>query len=129
LSFVNQDIQVAKFHKLKVKEVHKETRDCSVITFEVPEKLTEEYHFRQGQHLTLRTEINGVDTRRSYSLCSSPVDHQWQVAVKIIPEGIFSNFVNSELQAGDMLDVMIPSGTFGVDVNPNQPKNYLFFAA
>ena len=120
---------MAKFHKLKVKEVHKETRDCSVITFEVPEKLTEEYHFRQGQHLTLRTEINGVDTRRSYSLCSSPVDHQWQVAVKIIPEGVFSNFVNSELQAGDMLDVMIPSGTFGVDVNPNQPKNYLFFAA
>ncbi len=120
---------MAKFHNLKVKDIQKETRDCSVITFEVPENLTNDFHFRQGQHLTLRSIIDGEDIRRSYSLCSSPVDKQWQVAVKMIPEGKFSNFVNSELQSGDMLDVMIPSGTFGVDVNPDKPKNYLFFAA
>src|SRR5690606_5988972 len=36
---------------------------------------------------------------------------------------------NSEVQVGDRMDVMIPSGTFGVDVNPDKPKNYLFFAA
>lgn len=120
---------MAKFHNLKVRDIQKETRDCSVITFEVPENLTNDFHFRQGQHLTLRSIIDGEDIRRSYSLCSSPVDNQWQVAVKTIPEGKFSNFVNSELQSGDMLDVMIPSGTFGVDVNPSKPKNYLFFAA
>lgn len=120
---------MAKFHNLKVKNVHKETKDCTLITFEVPENLTEEFRFRQGQHLTLRTEINGEDIRRSYSLCSSPLDNKWQVAVKTIAEGKFSNFVNSELKAGDMLDVMIPSGTFGVDANPDKPKNYLFFAA
>lgn len=120
---------MAKFHKLKVKDVHKETKDCSVITFDVPENLAEDFRYRQGQHLTLRTLIDGEDTRRSYSLCSSPVDNQWQVAVKSIAEGKFSNFVNLELRAGDMLDVMIPSGTFGVNVNPEKPKNYLFFAA
>lgn len=120
---------MAKFHKLKVKDIHKDTKDCSVITFDVPETLVEEFKFRQGQHLTLRTIINGEDTRRSYSLCSSPVDNQWQVAVKSIAEGKFSSFVNSELQTGDMLDVMIPSGTFGVEVNLEKPKNYLFFAA
>ncbi|QAA81699.1 2Fe-2S iron-sulfur cluster binding domain-containing protein [Aequorivita sp. H23M31] len=120
---------MAKFHKLKIKNIQKETKDCSVITFDVPETLAEDFKFRQGQHLTLRTIIDGEDTRRSYSLCSSPVDNEWQVAVKAIAEGKFSNFVNLQLQAGDMLDVMIPSGTFGVDVNPEKQKNYLFFAA
>lgn len=120
---------MAKFHKIKVKDVYKETDDCSVITFEVPENLAEEFHFRQGQHLTLKADINGEDTRRSYSLCSSPVDKEWQVAVKTIPEGKFSNFVNLKLHTGDTLEVMVPSGTFGVDVNPKKPKNYLFFAA
>jgi ring-1,2-phenylacetyl-CoA epoxidase subunit PaaE len=120
---------VAKFHKIKVKDVYKETDDCSVITFDVPDNLVEEFHFRQGQHLTLKADINGEDTRRSYSLCSSPVDNEWKVAVKLIPGGAFSTFVNSELNTGDTLEIMEPSGMFGVDVQPGKSKNYLFFAA
>ena len=88
---------MAKFHKIKVKDVYKETDDCSVIIFDVPEELAEEFNFRQGQHLTLKADIDGEDTRRSYSLCSSPVDKEWQVAVKTISEGKFSSFVNSSL--------------------------------
>src|SRR5690606_3283101 len=52
-----------------------------------------------------------------------------RVAVKLIPGGKFSSFVNNELQANDTLEVMKPSGTFGVEVNVEKPKNYLFFAA
>jgi ring-1,2-phenylacetyl-CoA epoxidase subunit PaaE len=120
---------VAKFHKIKIKDVYKETSDCSVITFDVPENLAGEFHFRQGQHLTLKADINGKDTRRSYSLCSSPVDNEWQVAVKTIPGGVFSTFVNSTLKSGDTLEIMEPSGMFGVDVDSEKAKNYLFFAA
>lgn len=120
---------MAKFHKIKVKEVYKETSDCSVITFDVPENLAEKFHFRQGQHLTLKADINGEDTRRSYSLCSSPVDKRWQVAVKTIPEGVFSTFVNATLKSGDTLEIMEPSGMFGVEADPDKAKNYLFFAA
>ncbi len=120
---------MAKFHKLKVKDVYKETDDCSVITFDVPENLVEAFSFRQGQHLTLKADINGEDTRRSYSLCSSPLDNEWQVAVKIIPGGKFSTYVNTELQAGDLLEIMEPSGMFGVETTPDEAKNYLFFAA
>ncbi|MEH6764722.1 2Fe-2S iron-sulfur cluster-binding protein [Aequorivita antarctica] len=120
---------MAKFHKIKVKEVYKETNDCSVITFDIPENLAEEFHFRQGQHLTLKADINGEDTRRSYSLCSSPIDNQWQVAVKTIPGGAFSTFVNATLKSGDILEIMEPSGMFGVEIEPDKPKNYLFFAA
>jgi ring-1,2-phenylacetyl-CoA epoxidase subunit PaaE len=120
---------VAKFYKIKVRDIYRETDDCSVITFDVPQELSEAFQFRQGQHLTLKADINGEDVRRSYSLCSSPIDKEWKVAVKQIPEGKFSGFVNSNLKAGDTLEVMTPSGTFGVEVQPDKSKNYLFFAA
>ncbi|MGM0636438.1 MAG: 2Fe-2S iron-sulfur cluster-binding protein [Bacteroidota bacterium] len=120
---------MAAFHPLTVKDIYKETEDCSVVTFEVPENLKQEYAFRQGQHLTLKKDIDGEDVRRSYSLCSSPVDGEWKVAVKKIFEGKFSGFVNNELKAGDVLEVMPPSGEFGVEVNEKADKTYLFFAA
>ncbi|OAB80602.1 2Fe-2S iron-sulfur cluster-binding protein [Cochleicola gelatinilyticus] len=120
---------MATFYKIKVKDIYKETDDCSVITFDVPEEATSDFHFRQGQHLTLKADINGEDIRRSYSLCSSPLDNEWQVAVKLIPEGKFSSYVNTTLKKGDTLEVMAPSGAFGVEVNPDTHKNYLFFAA
>ncbi len=120
---------MADFHQLKVADIYKETSDCSVVSFEVPEHLQEAFNFNQGQHLTLRQNINGEDVRRSYSLCSSPSDKQWKVAVKQIPGGVFSTYVNTQLKAGDTLEVMEPSGTFGVNVMPEASKNYLFFAA
>lgn len=120
---------MAEFHNLNVADIYKETEDTSVITFEVPLELHESFRFRQGQHLTLKSMINGEDVRRSYSLCSSPLDNQWQVAVKQIPDGKFSTFINKNLKAGDELEVMAPSGTFGVNCNQEKAKNYLFFAA
>lgn len=120
---------MADFHKLRVKDIYKETKDTSVVTFDVPEVLQDQFKFSQGQHLTLKTIINGEDVRRSYSLCSSPFDKEWKVAVKEIPGGKFSTFVNSTLKSGDELEVMVPSGTFGVACNAEKAKNYLFFAA
>ncbi len=120
---------MATFHTIRVKEVYKETDDCSVVVFDIPENLSEQFQFRQGQHLTLKKDINGTDTRRSYSLCSSPMEKEWKVAVKQIPGGAFSTYVNESLQAGDTLEIMEPSGMFGVDVQPGKAKNYLFFAA
>jgi len=120
---------MAQFYKLKIQDIYKETEDTSVITFEVPSELHGAFKFRQGQHLTLKADINGEDVRRSYSLCSSPLDSQWKVAVKLIPGGKFSTYINEELKSGDQLEVMSPSGTFGVEVNTEKAKNYLFFAA
>lgn len=120
---------MAEFHNLKVAEIYKETEDTSVVTFHVPEYLQDAFKFTQGQHLTLKTDINGEDVRRSYSLCSSPLDNKWQVAVKLIPGGKFSTHINETLATGDTLEVMAPSGKFGVEAKPNESKNYLFFAA
>lgn len=120
---------MADFYNLKVEDIYKETEDTSVVTFHVPEELHDIFKFKQGQHLTLKADINQEDVRRSYSLCSSPNEHLWQVAVKQIPGGKFSTYINESVKIGDVMEVMAPSGTFGVEVQPNASKNYLFFAA
>ncbi len=118
-----------EFYPLKVKEVYKNTSDCSVVTFAVPEKLHSAFNFKQGQYLTLRKDINDQDIRRSYSLCSSPFESEWKVAIKQIPGGLFSTYANEELKTGDTLQVMPPGGTFGIECEPEKEKSYAFFAA
>ena len=120
---------MAKFHSIKVADIYKATKDCSVITFDIPADLQQEFQFKQGQHLTVRAFIDGKDERRSYSLCSSPMENKWQVAVKKITEGVFSTYVNDTLKKGDSLDLMAPHGAFHTEVDTTKAKNYIAFAA
>lgn len=101
-----------KFHRLRVREVRRETADCVSISFEVPEALREAYAFTPGQHLTLKRDLNGEEVRRSYSICTAPSEGDLRVAVKRIAGGRFSSFANEELQPGDTVDVMTPMGQF-----------------
>lgn len=117
------------FHSLSVRKVEKETEDCVSIEFEVPESLSEIFRFKQGQNLTVRKWIGGSEQRRSYSICSSPFDHSLKVAVKKVPGGLFSTYANDELRAGELLDVLPPTGNFYTELHPNQKKNYVAFAA
>ena len=87
---------MADFYNIKVADIYKETKDTVVITFDIPEDLKPTFKFKQGQHLTLRKEINGEDIRRNYSLCTSPIDNQWKVAVKTILGGVLSNYACNE---------------------------------
>ena len=120
---------MVKFYPIQIADIQKETKDCSVVTFDIPNDLKEEFKFNQGQHLTLKTIINGEEVRRSYSLCSSPLEDKWQVAVKKINGGLFSTFINSELKKGDTLEIMPPSGHFFKPVDTTKAKNYIVFAA
>lgn len=117
------------FHDITLKEVYKETDDTTVLSFEIPPALKAQFSYRQGQFLTLRAIINGEDLRRSYSLCSSPLENEWKVAVKEIFQGKFSTYVNRELKTGDILQVASPSGDFGIDCDATTSKNYIAFAA
>jgi ring-1,2-phenylacetyl-CoA epoxidase subunit PaaE len=120
---------MSKFHSLRVIDVREETDDCKSIAFEIPEELREEFQYKQGQHLTIRAKIDGEDIRRNYSLCSSPLDNEWRVAVKKLPGGKFSTFANAVLKKGDLLDVMPPAGHFYTELNPDNKKHYVAFAA
>lgn len=117
------------FHKLAIKKIRKETDDCVSISFDIPETLQETFTYQQGQSLTIRHFLNGEEVRRTYSLCSSPLDNEWKVAVKKVEGGLFSTYANEQLKAGDTLEVMPPVGKFNTPLHPSQKKNYLAFAA
>ncbi|MBA3673636.1 MAG: phenylacetate-CoA oxygenase/reductase subunit PaaK [Chitinophagaceae bacterium] len=117
------------FQPLTVKDIKKETQDCVSISFEVSKELQKEFDFKQGQSLTLRKILEGEEVRRSYSICTSPLDNELRVAVKKVPGGLFSTFANTQLKPGDVIDVMPPSGNFYTDLQSSNKKNYVAFAA
>lgn len=120
---------MAKFHALRIKKITRPTDESVAITFDIPEELTDTFKFTQGQHLTLKKDINGEDTRRSYSICSCPIDEEVTVAIKKLEGGRFSTYANEQLQAGDILDVMPPHGKFYTPLDPSSSKSYVAFAS
>src|SRR6266403_3438757 len=120
---------VPRFHRLTVNDLRRESSDAVSLTFAIPKELADDYRFNPGQYITLRTTMDGEEVRRSYSLCSGPEDGELRIAVKKVDGGAFSNWAADELKAGDELDVMTPTGRFGVAPAPNQPRTYVGFAA
>lgn len=118
-----------KFHRLAVDDLRRETSDAISMTFAIPDELAAEYAFAPGQYLTLRTTMDGEEMRRSYSICSSPDDHELRIAVKKVDGGAFSSWALDELKSGDELDVMTPTGRFGVVHAPDEARVHVGFAA
>jgi len=117
------------YKEITVKEVKKETAQCVSVAFDIPETLATAFAYKAGQYLNIRAFINGEDVRRSYSLCSSPLQNEWRVAVKKVDGGLFSTFANDVLKAGDKLELMPPMGNFYAELNPTNNKRYIGIAA
>lgn len=117
------------FNALKVKTIKKETAESVSIEFEIPAELEQAYNFKAGQFLTLKSDINGADVRRSYSICSTPKSGILKVVVKQIPNGIYSTFANNYIKEGDFIEVAKPSGNFYVQTRSNNKKHYTLIAA
>ena len=117
------------FHKLKVGNIRKETEDCISVSFLITESLKKTFEFTQGQSITLRKYFDGEELRRSYSICSSPLDNELRVAIKKAYNGVFSTYANTELKEGDEIEVMPPSGKFYTPLDPASKKNYVAFAS
>ncbi len=103
------------FHPLRVSAIDELTADSVALTFEVPDELHETFAFEPGQHVVIGLD-GGDDVtaeRRTYSLCSAPGTNTWQIAVKRLPGGAFSETRLASLQPGDTIDVMAPTGSFG----------------
>ena len=117
------------FYPLQVKKITRQTRNAVAIELNVPVELRSIFSFQPGQYLTIRKTIDGEETRRTYSLCSSPLEGKWTVAVKKVPGGFFSTWANEHLQEGDILEVMPPNGKFSPVLNLENGKHYAAFAA
>ena len=120
---------MSKFHTLTVAQVKQETRDAIAVHLAVPPALRDSFRFTQGQHVTLRTLINGDDVRRSYSICSAVQDDELRIAIKRTPGGAFSTWANDTLKPGVAIEVMPPMGHFNVPLDAGSHRAYLGFAA
>jgi len=120
---------MSQFHKLTIKGLNKETEKSVTITFDVPQNLIDDFQFKAGQYITLKTTINGNEVRRDYSLCSSPKSGILKVAVKEVEDGTFSSYANNKLRVGDVLEVAPPKGRFVFEPNDSKTKNIALFAA
>ena len=106
---------MSKFHKIPVKNIERLTPDSVVISFAIPDALQNEFAFKAGQHVIVRTNIDGEDVRRTYSFCSAPSENVFRIAVRKIDGGMFSTYVNTGLNSGDVLEISNPLGAFSLD--------------
>lgn len=118
---------MSQFYPIRIKNVIRETSSAVSLVFDISPELQNEFKFVSGQYITIKTEINGEEVRRAYSLCSSPKSNEIKVAVKAVENGTFSVFANEKLNAGDVLDISKPEGKFILE--PEESKNYIGFAA
>ena len=116
------------FHPLTVKTVRPDTDEAVIVSFDVPDELSESFRFTQGQHLTLRNTIDGSDERRSYSICAGIGDGELRVGIRKVPGGRFSTWIHESLKAGDTVQVMAPEGRFFVPLDPHAARHYLGIA-
>ena len=120
---------MAQFHNLPIKSINRVTEKSVAITFGITDNLKDNFVFRAGQYITLKTEINGNEVRRDYSICSSVNSGDLTVAVKAVENGTFSVYANEKLNTGDTLEVAEPNGRFIFDANGAKTRTVAAFAA
>jgi ring-1,2-phenylacetyl-CoA epoxidase subunit PaaE len=116
------------FHSLRVKSITPDTDEAVIVSFDVPAALQHDFQFTQGQHLTLRTLLNGKEERRSYSICSGVDDGELRIGVRHVSGGVMSSWINQSLKTGETIDVLPPEGRFFVPVDASQARHYLGIA-
>ncbi|SNS56047.1 1,2-phenylacetyl-CoA epoxidase subunit PaaE [Rhodococcoides kyotonense] len=102
------------FHTLTVADVESLCDDAVAVTFDVPDDLRDEFDFRPGQSLMLSRTVDGVEHRRSYSICAAAGTRP-RVGVREVTDGLFSSWLVHEVKAGDRIDVQGPTGNFHAD--------------
>jgi ferredoxin-NADP reductase len=114
--------------KLTVARIVEEAPGFKSFVFE--ENAATRIHYKAGQYLTFIQYFNGVETRRSYSIVSSPAqDEPLMVGVKRIENGVFSRFMTDKVQPGDVLETIGAAGLFTLPEDIDDYIQVFFFAA
>ena len=89
--------------------------------------------FIPGQFLTVKSDINGREQIRTYTISSAPADNMLRISIKRedrpnqgtsteeVPNGIFSNFAHDNMKTGDTILAKAPSGSFTFDASIQRP--------
>ena len=102
-----------RFHLLTVIDVAPEAEDAVRLTLAVPPELESAFRGAAGQHIVLRTRLDDVEVRRTYSLTGAAGALPLMLGIRVQPNGRFSRHVSQTLRAGDTVELMPPGGRFG----------------
>ncbi len=90
----------------------------------------EPFSFHAGQFITLLVPSDSETLRRAYSICSCPSESErLTIAIRRVPGGRVSDYLVNRVQVGDALEVMGPSGQFGLDLSGLVPAHILLVGA
>ena len=102
-----------EYHPLAVADAVEETTDTRSFVLAIPPALEHTFTYVAGQFCTFRATIAGASVVRCYSMSSSPdTGDRFTTAVKRVPDGVMSNWMNDSLAPGDTIEVMRPAGLF-----------------
>lgn len=118
---------MARFHPLETVRVRRITRHAVEVTLRPIGG--GDFGFVQGQYLTFRREFDGIEIRRSYSICAGRDEGVLQVGIKRVEGGAFSAWAFEHLVEGTIIEAMEPAGGFDSSLEDGFGHRYLAFAA
>ena len=99
--------------RLRVARVFRETPDVKTFRLMNPLGGVLPFTYLPGQFLTLTVPTDGRPVKRSYTIASSPTQHDHvEVTVKHEAGGVVSGYLHDQVKEGDLLDCSGPSGAF-----------------
>ncbi len=101
------------FGELELRDVAQVTRTVRTFRFVDPKGGEIPFRHVAGQYLTLEITRQGIPTRRSYTIASSPTwRDRIEITVKREENGAVSRWLHDEMRPGDRVQVEAPSGGF-----------------
>jgi ring-1,2-phenylacetyl-CoA epoxidase subunit PaaE len=118
-----------KFYPLTVAARTEIADDAIALRFEVPPALREAFRFKAGQHVAIRSEIEGREERRTYSIVSTEGAEAITIGVRVQENGRMSSHLARHALPGTVLEVMTPNGSFHAEEGVAGPRTYAAFAS
>jgi len=100
-----------KFHPLRIIEMQPDADDAIAVALEVPRELQSEYVGLPGQHVVLRADLAGEETRRTYSLVNTPGEWPLRIVARVHENGRMSRYLAEAAKVGEQIDVLPPNGS------------------
>lgn len=99
--------------KLRLSRIFQETPDVKTFRLMNPLGGVLPFPHLPGQFLTLTVLTDGKPVKRTYTIASSPTQHDYvEITVKHEEGGVVSGYLHDGVREGDLLDCSGPSGFF-----------------
>jgi ferredoxin-NADP reductase len=99
--------------QLRVGRIFQETPDVKTLRLMNPLGGGLPFSYLPGQFLTVAVPADGMPMKRSYTIASSPTQHDYaEITVKHEEGGVVSSFLHARVMEGDLVECSGPGGTF-----------------